>query len=95
MNTEDVERRLDAIKDVDWRAVEWEKEEEYFGDWVRVGPVLMHDFDPEDEHEQHRESARVEKRQQTAVIEFLTHAADDMRSLLLEVDRLLALVNGE
>jgi hypothetical protein len=77
-----IRRRLDAIAGFDLSNVERETEIEYYGDWIKLGPVLLQDFDPEDEFPHWRESERENKRQLEALVEFLSHAAEDIRVLL-------------
>lgn len=67
-----IRRRLDAIEGTDWTDVTYEREAEFYGDWARVGPVMMLTYDDTAE----------EKRQQEAVVDFLRHAANDIRALL-------------
>jgi hypothetical protein len=83
----EIRQRLAAIANVDWSTVKRERDEEYYGDWIHVGPVLLHDVHPEDELPKWREQMEAEKRQTEALVAFVHHAADDIRTLLEQVDR--------
>lgn len=82
---DEVRQRLAAVADVDWSTVKRERDEEYFGDWIHVGPFLLHDVYPEDEQPNWREHTEADKRQIEALVVFVQHAAEDIRALLEEV----------
>lgn len=91
---DEIRKRLEGVASIDW-AVERQRDTEMYGDWVHVGPTTMPDFGaplPAWEtamlSEKQRDEGAAAKREQDAVIEFLCHAADDIRTLLAEVDRL-------
>lgn len=66
---DDIQRRLDAVKGIEWGAVERRSDEEHFGDWLRIGDrVVMADYGLDTD----------------PAIDFITHAADDIRHLLAE-----------
>ncbi|GAA0969741.1 hypothetical protein GCM10009555_017420 [Acrocarpospora macrocephala] len=72
-----IARRLAAVERIDWSETKKLFEEEKYGDFYRVGPVLV----PTDFHP----VADVDVRgaaEQAAVAEFLQHAVADMRALL-------------
>ena len=87
MSTDDVRRRLDAIAGVDWGVTYSPDKEEWWGYLVNVGPVTMMDVRPEDKGSDFRAAALEDKRQQDAIIDFLRHAAGDIRALLEECER--------
>jgi hypothetical protein len=68
-------RRLDAVAGVDWGEVTYTSLYDY---WVCVGPV--HATRPED-------GVLEAKHQQDAIMDFLRHAADDIRALLEDHER--------
>jgi len=79
----DAHRRLDAIAGVDWGEVTYTPHEvERYCHWVDVGPVMMPAARPEDERPEHRAEALEDKRRQDAIVDFLRHAAGDLRVLL-------------
>ncbi|MEV7805020.1 hypothetical protein AB0O28_18925 [Microbispora sp. NPDC088329] len=97
MTHEDIRRRLEAVEGLDWNETQRETSQEYHGDWVRVGPVMMQSTDPNEEpwegypsawpeerRREYRERARAERAEEDAVVEFLKHAAGDLRRLLAE-----------
>lgn len=76
-----IARRLEAVERLDWAEVRKLFEEEKYGDFWRVGPVLIPtdfytagDSVPAEEKQYAAEAA--------AVAEFLQHAVADMRQLL-------------
>lgn len=94
---DDIRRRLEAIQGIDWSTVKREVGEEYYGNWVKVGPIMMLSTDPDDEpwrgypsywpeerRRAYRERTQAERAQEDAIVEFLAHAADDIRRLLAE-----------
>jgi hypothetical protein len=94
---DDIRKRLEAVADIDWRTVKHARDEEHHGDWAYIGPVSMNETpDPEwipagaenrwspEQIEEYRARQREEKRQEQAIIDFLTHAADDIRRLLAD-----------
>jgi hypothetical protein len=75
---DDIRRRLAAVEGIDWTKVKRGHDEEYYSDWLYVGPVMMlTTFSPGPEDL--ADVAKVE-----AVAEFLQHAASDIRRLLDE-----------
>lgn len=100
VDREAIRRRLDAVADFDWE-MRRETEVEHFGDWVRIGPEIMlmaaSDLDeafldrvsPTYAHvvPNVRETILAEQRRERALIDFLTHAANDLRALLDEADQ--------
>lgn len=99
MTHDDIRRRLEAVEGLNWDDVGRARDEEYHGDWVRVGPVMMQSTDPNEEpwqgypsawpeerRREHRERARAERAEEDAVVEFLKHATTDLRQLLTEHD---------
>lgn len=91
----DIRKRLEAVADIDWTNVKHVSEEEYYSDWVHIGPVMMNAVgDPEEipsGAERYwsqeriadvRAEQRADKRREEAIVDFLTHAADDIRRLL-------------
>lgn len=85
MSRDDIARRLQAVEGLDWSKVRKLFEEEKYGDFYRVGPVLV----PTDFH---TEGDRVPAEYKAfaaegaAVAEFLQHAVADMRRLLNELE---------
>ena len=85
---EDVRRRLDAIAGVDWGEVTYTSHEvERYCHWVDVDPIMMPAARPEDERPEHRAEALEDKRRQDAIVDFLRHAAGDLRVLLGDHER--------
>ncbi|MCK2214276.1 hypothetical protein MF672_010805 [Actinomadura sp. ATCC 31491] len=81
MELDEIARRLQAVEGLDWSDIGKLFEEEKYGDFYRVGPVLVPtDFDTEGDkvHPEDREYAA----EQAAVAEFLQHVVADMRALL-------------
>ncbi|RBQ21576.1 hypothetical protein DP939_02370 [Spongiactinospora rosea] len=75
MSHDDIRARLAAVQGIEWR-IERERGEEYYGDWLNVGPVkLMTTFSPGP-----RDAATTS--QAEAVAEFIRPAAADIRRLL-------------
>ncbi|MFG3439912.1 hypothetical protein ACGF0J_21915 [Nonomuraea sp. NPDC047897] len=77
MSDDDIRHRLAAVDHIDWSTAEREHEREYFGDWLRFGPVLVPVGDPDDE---------AEAMEVRVVATFLQHAAADLRRLLTDLD---------
>lgn len=65
----DIRARLEAVTGVEWGDPQTRYEEEFYGDWVMVYPVLVFGKD----------------REAQALAEFIRHAAEDIRRLLEEV----------
>jgi len=86
-STDDVRRRLDAIAGIAWGVTYTPEEEEWWCHLVHVGPVTMEAIRPEDKGPDHRVAALEKRRRQQAIIDFLRHAADDLRALLDDRER--------
>ncbi len=78
---DEIARRLEAVEGLDWSETRKLFEEELYGDFWRVGPVLVPtdfytagDKVPEEDKQYAADSA--------AVAEFLRHVVADMRALL-------------
>ncbi|HEY9375020.1 hypothetical protein [Streptomyces sp.] len=72
MSHDDIRQRLAAVEELNWSRVEHETQQEYYSDWVKIGPLRMHLIaDRADEDE---------------VVAFLQHAATDLRCLIDERD---------
>lgn len=78
---EEIARRLEAVEGLDWTDIKKLFEEEQYGDFYRIGPVLV----PTDFHTVGDKVPDVDKAyaaEQAAVAEFLQHVVADMRRLL-------------
>lgn len=85
MDLDAIERRIAAIAEVDWTVSRDDGCEVYYSQWVHIGPVIIEDLD-----EIHADAAYdwSPKTQQhaAAVVDFLAHAAADIRALLDALD---------
>ncbi|MGR6922590.1 hypothetical protein ACU635_50765 [[Actinomadura] parvosata] len=80
MSHDDIRQRLAAVEHIDWRKTRREDAEEYYGDWLRIGPLmLMTSWRPEP-HDAESVSQR------NAISAFLQHAVTDLRRLLADLD---------
>ncbi|PZG47474.1 hypothetical protein C1I98_13470 [Spongiactinospora gelatinilytica] len=83
MSHDDIRARLAAVEGIEWRVTR-EPGEEYYGDWLRVGPaMLMTTFSPGP-----RDAATTS--QAEAVGDFIQHAAADLHRLLADLDHATA-----
>ena len=85
MDLDAIENRLAAVADVDWTVTKSDDCEEYYAAWVHIGPVIVEDLDeilPDTAYEWSPKS----KQQAAAVVDFLAHAAADIRALLDALD---------
>lgn len=81
MSHDDIRQRLAAVEHIDLSRVERERDREYYGDWVRLGPLIMSAAEPDHD---------VEIAEENAVVQFLQHAAADLRRLLADLDHTTA-----
>ncbi|MGI5293168.1 hypothetical protein ACQEVF_59020 [Nonomuraea polychroma] len=95
---DDIARRLDAVAGIDWTVTRQDREE-YYGDWIHVGPIMMTATDPDEKpwrrypnswpqqrRREYQERISAERAEQDAVIEFVQHAAADIAYLLTQID---------
>jgi hypothetical protein len=81
MELDEIARRLQAVEGLDWSETKKLFEEELYGDFHRVGPVLVQtDFHAVGDKVS--EADKTYAAEQSAVAEFLQHAVADMRVLL-------------
>ena len=72
MSHDDIRQRLAAVEELNWSRVEHEIQQEYYSDWVKIGPLRMHLI--------------ADRADEDAVVAFLQHAATDLRRLLTDLD---------
>lgn len=73
---DEIAGRLEAVEQIDWSEIEHFHEEEFYGDWIRIGPIMIQTTDSPDLADQ------ADRAESEAVAEFVQHAVADMRLLL-------------
>ncbi|MGP4092965.1 hypothetical protein [Nonomuraea sp. KM90] len=80
MSHDDIRQRLAAVGHIDWSRTRREDAEEYYGDWLRIGPVMLQTSWRPEPHDEDCVAQR------NAISAFLQHAATDLRRLLADLD---------
>lgn len=80
MSHDDIRQRLADVEHIDWSRTRRENAEEYYGDWLRIGPVMLQTTWRPEMHDDDRVVER------NAISAFLQRATDDLRRLLTDLD---------
>lgn len=85
---DEIRARVQAVKGVEWKVWRDETEQELWSRFIGVGPFIIPALDdPEGERKpEWQEEARRAVARQEALVDFLTHAAADLETLLAKLE---------